>query len=404
MERVHNGLVGRRRRLVVLAAVAAATAAALPACSGRSPHAKAASQRPPATSSPAPTVPVPEAAPTTSLPTSAASGFEPVSVTYVSERTGWVLGRTPCPGEACRAALLATADAGATWSPLTTPVPVSTDATALARRHVRFANIHDGWVYGPDLLATHDGGAHWAKVDLPGVGADSNVAALEASGGQVHAAVMDANAGDISIMSSPVDRDAWRRSSTRVEVGAGPVPVTQLVLHGRAGWLVEVDRTVIGGAELRNGDWVPWTPPCTRAGGGAEMAAASNTVLAAMCDEGTWFGPNNGPHLYLSSNGGASFRRAPTQLPSGTGLAMASPGTLVMVGGGGLLESVDNGVRWHTVFDDKRPLAYTDLGFTTPQRGVVIEFDINTLHDGRLLQTSDGGNTWHTIDLDRRPR
>lgn len=81
----------------------------------------------------------------------------------------------------------------------------------------------------------------------------------------VHAAVIDSSG--VHILTSPAGTDAWQASGTVVPEGAGPVPRAQIVVQAGTGWLIEVDRTVVGGARLVDGSWVPWQPPCEDAGG-----------------------------------------------------------------------------------------------------------------------------------------
>ena len=173
--------------------------------------------------------------------------------------------------------------------------------------------------------------------------------ALETAGGIVHAAVLDG--GDFRVASSPVGSDGWSVAPVRVPVGAGPVPTVQLVLSGAAGWLVENDRTVVGGARLANGSWVAWTPPCADVVGPAYLAASSPTELAAACDVGLWSNPT-GDHLYLSHDGGSTFAPAGTAAPltMAAMAAMASPSVVVVGGsdatGSVLAATTDAGRTW----------------------------------------------------------
>lgn len=136
-------------------------------------------------------------------------------------------------------------------------------------RKVRLADANNGWAFGPDLWATHDGGAQWARITLPGVLPPPNVSDLAAGDGVVHATSIDSKG--VHILTSPVGRDAWVPSATTVAAGAGPVPHTQVVLQGSSGWLIAVNRIVAGGARLSSGSWVPWDPPCADSGGPAHL-------------------------------------------------------------------------------------------------------------------------------------
>src|SRR2546423_4473984 len=193
--------------------------------------------------------------------------FSAASVTFVSLRTGWVLGTAPCPTPPCTR-LFRTSDGGQTWVSIPAPPAPLSEEHETGVREIRFANLSDGWAYQPDLWATHDGGAHWAQQSI------GQVLALETAAGVVHAVGgPDNEANAFTIRTSPVHSDGWRQSDTTVPSGAGPVAQVNLVLHGDTGWLVGIDRTVTGGARLEGGRWVPWQPPCTDTGGGVMLAA-----------------------------------------------------------------------------------------------------------------------------------
>jgi hypothetical protein len=99
----------------------------------------------------------------------AAQGFVPWSFTAVSTTHWWVLGGIPCGSRECPA-IETTVDGGATFSRL--PAPGGPFGPGLntppAAGNIRFADPEDGWVFGPRLYATHDGGRHWDAVPMPG--------------------------------------------------------------------------------------------------------------------------------------------------------------------------------------------------------------------------------------------
>ena len=361
-----------------------------------SPATPAASAAPAAVATPSP---APSASPAETMAPAAVLGLAPASVTFVSADVGWVLGTGACAGGPC-AAIARTGDGGRTWSPAPAPPTAMAEGPGQATSGVsglRFADTNNGWAFGPDLWATHDGGTTWAKVTIPGVPADAPVFALETAGGIVHAAVLDG--GDFRVASSPVGSDGWSVSPVRVPVGAGPVPAVQLVLSGAAGWLVENDRTVVGGARLANGSWVAWTPPCADVVGPAFLAASSPTELAAACDVGLWSNPT-GDHLYLSHDGGSTFATSGTAAPltMAAMAAMASPSVVVVGGsdatGSVLAATTDAGRIWKVVA--RLPAGQiADLGFTTATQGVVIVGGVGG--SASLLMTRDGGQTWHAV-------
>jgi photosystem II stability/assembly factor-like uncharacterized protein len=207
----------------------------------------------------------------------------------------------------------------------------------------------------------------------------------------------------IRIATSPIGTDAWAVSPTQVQVGAGPVPHAQLVLHGTTGWLIEVDRAVVGGARLVSGTWRAWQPPCLDANGPATLAAATDLDLVAACDIGVWSTPT-GVHLYASTDAGSSFTEAASKVPvfDIQGVAAPAPSATVVGGslsGGGsvLVASQDSGRTWTAVYVLKGAGSFSDLGFTTASQGVTIVS--SGTGNAELLMTRDGGQTWSPVKV-----
>jgi len=336
------------------------------------------------------------------------ANFAAASVTFVSLQTGWALGTAPCGSPPCTS-LVRTRDGGKSWAGVPAPrADLSVDQSPGVGR-IRFADADNGWAFGPDLWATHDGGAHWSAVSLPGADKAAKVWDLAAADGVVHAVVFgsgpEAGSGGVRILSSPVGTDTWRASPTTIPVGAGPVPRAQLVLQGNAGWVVEVDRTVVGGARLSGGAWKPWQPPCMDAGGPMTLAAASPTDLVAICDEGIWTGTTPVINARVSGDGGTRFSSpSKVQGPLSTGstraVASTTPRTVVVAGSTGdgsaaLVATFDGGATWATVERGGKS-QWTDVGFTGPSQGVAVEVPSDA-RAGSLLMTVDGGHTWNAV-------
>ncbi|MGC8635261.1 MAG: hypothetical protein ACP5VP_11510 [Candidatus Limnocylindrales bacterium] len=387
-----------------------------------------------ATASPAPASQPAVAAstPAASAPTSAPlgptggpvpAGFQVVSATFVSPDLGWVLGTSVCSTPPCTA-ILRTADGGRTWTRIPAPAtPVSPGpvqpGTTPGVTGLRFADPLDGWAFGPDLWVTHNGGATWARVTIPGVSSGAVVEALETSAGTVHAVLYDVGAAGswVRLASGPVGSNGWTLSPTQVQIGAGPVPQAQLLLSGSAGWMVEVDRTVVGGARLVNGNWAAWTPPCSTVMGPAVLAASGPTEVVAACDGGIW-GPaptaaEEGQRLYASHNGGTTFAEIGATVPLTGVNAVASPAAGAVLAAGStsaasaLVGSFDGGRTWHTLLrvsqTGGQAATFTYLGFTTPTQGMAITQSGNVsgsaapLGTGTLYLTRDGGRTWSPV-------
>lgn len=421
--------------LATAAVISLAIIAAVVVGTGGAPHATTApgvGASPTAVepASPAPTEPTGSAAPSTLVlpppatppaastpPASTAgpaggpipAGFQVFSVTFASPDLGWALGTAPCTSSPCTS-IVRTGDGGRTWVGIPAPHAPLLAAGAVTDSGVsnlRFADALDGWAYGPDLWATHDGGATWHRLAIPGAGSAA-VVALEASAGVVHAALIDPGAA-LRVASSPVNGDAWRLASVSVDVGAGPVPSPQLVLAGTSGWLVEVDRTVVGGARLSAGTWTPWTPPCLDVAGPAVLAASSPTEVVAACDVGLWSTPR-GVHLFVSHDGGTTFAPSGSKIPSEWTGALASnaTGSIFALGttaqGSGVVRSADGGQTWRTSLKTGNA-EVTYIGFTTPTQGVVLTIapaGTGAVVGGSLLMTRDGGDTWRQVTFTQK--
>ena len=179
------------------------------------------------------------------------------------------------------------------------------------------------------------------------------------------------------------------------------MPSIQLVLSGDRGWLLQNDRTVVDGARLVAGTWRTWQPPCADVVGPAYIGASTATDIAAACDVGAWSTPA-GDHLFVSSDGGATFteKGGRTPLDGASSVATPSTSTIVIAGndsrGTVLVGSFDGGQSWKTV-DRPAVGSLSDLGFTTSVQGVVISTP--STGASHLLMTRDGGHTWTQVNF-----
>ncbi|HXQ75643.1 MAG TPA: YCF48-related protein [Acidimicrobiales bacterium] len=365
-----------------LALVAAGLLTLVAACGKVTPRTETSTVPPATTSAPVST----SSPPATAIP----RDFRAVSVTFVSAQSGWVVGTTPCVGT-CPPVLLRTDDGGQDWRRVASP-PIGNGTTV---QSVRFADTHDGWVTTDDTVwATHDGGAHWERPVFPGVPSGDRVSDVEAAAGTVHAVF---SGPPVQIATSPVHRDDWTLSPTTLVGGAGPVPHEQIVLQGRDGWIIEVDRVVIAGARLDNGAWVPWNPPCLRAGGPADLAASDPVHLVALCGEGVYSESGQATVSSFSSDGGATFQPGPAPLSLSSFGPMASPavGDAIVGEGsnGDLIGTFDSGQTWTILYRPPSPETWQYLGFTTAGQGIAIEVG------GIMLMTFDGGHDWAPVDF-----
>jgi hypothetical protein len=378
------------------------------------------------------TVPVASAsAPSYPLATQA---FNPLSVTFVSLNTGWVLGTLPCARLMTCPALLGTVDAGSSWS--ARPLPAGLRAAVAGSRtdlidatqgggglNVRFANLLDGWIYGglpnggPVIWSTHNGGSTWRRQPLAGLATDDPILDLETANGVVYFMAMNAAQQRVVVESSPVSQDAWRLDQAPplfLPAGGGELGGS-IVLQGGYGWLVEGnDRGITGSAELEGTDrWTSWAPPCQNVGNSFTVPAASSASnLVAICVMGGFASPlsESAPPgakvgstwLYFSDNYGRSFQ-AEAELGSlggpffGEVLASPNPSTIITSRSAGtsnqLVGSFDGGHHWDVVFRGN-PFY---LGFTSAEQavGLVQVTDNRTA----MIMTFDGGHRWTRVNV-----
>ncbi|MBV9379884.1 MAG: hypothetical protein JO242_04350, partial [Streptosporangiaceae bacterium] len=119
--------------------------------------------------SPAPSLAGPPAGVSAQVPP-VPPNFAPESVTFIGLGTGWVIGQAGTPGHCATrycTSIARTDDAGKSWSGVPAPLagaPNGPDGVS----GIRFLNASDGWAFGPELWATHDGGTTWTRIPTNG--------------------------------------------------------------------------------------------------------------------------------------------------------------------------------------------------------------------------------------------
>ena len=351
-----------------------------------------------ATPMPSPSQPNPSATPAGPPGGPVPTGFSAVSVTFISTSTGWVLGNAPCTKPPCTS-MIRTRDGGATWQGV--PAPLVPLPTGGPPPEVRFADAADGWVAaGAQLQATHDGGAHWSPVTLPGVRSDGDIDALAAGAGMVDAWVQQsaaANGPNLSALyHAAVGRDAW---SIVGNVTDSNSVTGSFSLSGTTGWLVA------GSKPYRTTDGSTWEArpsPCPTQTTVAVAVANASTVYATCTGTASLGGGTVQRSVMVSRDGGATFSRSadPPQTGDLAGVTATPDGRTLAIGvesGGGteIQLSRDGGASYTTPYraTESQAGSLVDLGFTATTQGVVIAQG----QQSALLMTRDGGATWHAV-------
>jgi photosystem II stability/assembly factor-like uncharacterized protein len=240
---------------------------------------------------------------------------------------------------------------------------------------VVFASRRTGWLYnqnGGRLWATHDGGAHWRRLSLPG-----GISAVVTSGGIAYAL-----AGG-RLFRSPAAKDAWAR--------AGTMTGSSLAAFGQAAWLGT--STYL----WATGDGAHWHKYRFRCAGAsyyelAGIAAASRSRVFFLC-AGNGAAGSIGKEVMRSVNGGRTQQLAGHPPLAGSyPLVLAVPpyrSNVILVAASYLLyRSGDGGKSWKTVYLNSSG-AWSYLAYVSPTVGWTVT--------SALLRTVDQGRTWHAV-------
>ena len=376
-----HGRVGIVATIATLALAGCASTVALPS--------------PVATHSRTPAATTPSPSPTPSLPIPA--GFQPVSLSAISESDFWVLGRSPCLTVlGCPSEILRTTNGGRSFQRIPAPVTVYlTGAGPVGPPTVselRFANASDGWAFGNGpAYVTHDGGEHWYELNP-----DWTVLQIEpGANGYVYASVEvcptpSTGTGCVySLKRSQADADNW----ANLAVPGDPAGWPSIGVHGDTIWVMYFDQST--GAAWVSGDdghlWNRRSMPCEPDLGGL-FDPVSTTVIWAFCATGTEGDAS------VSTNSGASYttHEGPgTSFGNGSFVGALSARDAFVAGPGGVELTENGGLSYRTL---PQPPAAVWIGFTDTEVGYVISQDQTTLAS-ELWRTTDGGSVWTVVSL-----
>jgi photosystem II stability/assembly factor-like uncharacterized protein len=393
----------------------AATLALLTACSGVTPYAAASAGRA------GPSVTVTPDTGSSTVPAAAATELARSSllgVSWVSAAAGWALAAQPCAVGTC-ARLARTTDGGRHWRLLPNPpAAVQDDFIPCTARacvsQVSFASAAVGYLWGPSLLVTTDGGRTWRAQPGPLTETLTTVA------GRVYrvAYTSDGCPGPClpSLEEARPGSAAWRtiirrlaepdRSDSAQIAAWGPDLLVALFgsLAGPVSAHATVYRSTDDGAR-----WQQAADPCS--GRGIRPPDQEEDLMAVAAAAGGFFAglclPHGGPTgdglVITSADAGAAWRPVATE-PRGQRLSLlaaASPGTIAVatgpLGGGGVYTSwlevtTDGGRHWVTAATDTSGFAADGipawLGFQTARAG----HWIGDPHG--IWTTTDGGRRW----------
>lgn len=331
------------------------------------------------------------------------------SVSFISPRTGFVLGTAPCAHAPC-SVVLRTQDRGATWVGLPAPRESISMPEGRGLWGLRFADSRDGYAYGDGLWQTENGGGQWRRVtgsSAPG----RSIYDLEAvDDRELVAIAAPCSAGGCLARRVLTTRSLhgarWSVvARARVAVGGDMIAV-----HGGVVWVLLAGRVYVsedGGASFNSE-----TEPCDpRKAPGLAAASITNdgphTYMLCIGEPGAGSAEKR---VYVTSGPHAPWSPAGRLGTGGTGgtIAAGSDHAIIVASSSGaswLYRSADNAQRWRVaVAKDDGGLGWADLGFTTANDAVVVHgpagsAGVGNGTRGQVLLSGDGGRTWHATHL-----
>jgi photosystem II stability/assembly factor-like uncharacterized protein len=334
--------------------------------------------------------------------------FRPTSVTFIGTDTGWVIGQAGTPGHCATqycTSVARTDDAGKTWTGVPAPLTGPADGAAGVSQ-IRFLNGDDGFAFGPELFATHDGGHTWNQVVTHGL----RVTDLETVGGRAFAlfasctgtgAAFAALCTSYTLYSSPAASDDWTPVGPATSGLSGSA--ASLVLTGTRGYLLAPDRVLYSGPVNGSAPWQPvktipcpvGTPLASGQPTGALLAAATASNLVLVCASSSAPGTQQAKQVFTSADGGIVWQNAVAAPAPGlaTSVAASPSGTYVLATGQGIDVQPEGSATWQAATLDAAPPAggFGYVGMTTDSQGVAVPANPTA---GAVWFTYDGGKTW----------
>jgi photosystem II stability/assembly factor-like uncharacterized protein len=301
-------------------------------------------------------------------------------VSFVDPRHGWAVGET-CSLR-CRTVVRRTSDGGRSWQPAAT-LPGDWEAEGDGQNpgqvdRVSFADEKHGWLYGPNVWQTDDGGATWRH--LPRI---REVTDVEPRGRVVWMRAYDPPAvwrgtiGGDDLAVVPGSDQASLRGGTFVALDE------EVAYHLES--LAVTDLTDVFSSTHDGG--VTWTRDASRCKRGyATLAAHARDRLWLVCGS---FVKDTAQTLLRSDDGGRTWRHVPLPGRGGAvGDIVAFSDSYAWRSGAnaGLLVTRDGGTTWQAAAVTGKVSALT---FTDDRHGWAIA-------DGVLWRTTDG-NGWERL-------
>jgi len=330
------------------------------------------------------------------------AGFDPLSLASLGADELWVLGSVSCRRSQRCPVVVRTTDAGRSYSRIGAPgAGVEVGNELFKDLGIVFADASHGWIYGPGLFSTDDGGTSWTNLHVQGTVMD-----LAASNGELYALVCTRGLSacldgvGMELMRAPQRSGALRavRLPARLDWGS------TLVLKGRTvivmsglGKLASVLMVSTDGGARFTVKASSCVPGLSGAIYGALIGAG---VLWESCPTGmqaeAWRSSDEGTTWQAAGHDQFTNGLEIGPLSTSTALLWPSPPTL------SLALTTDGGRRLRTVFTGELPQPGRArqilwAGFATSSRAYLIAAPGQKLYANQLWASSDGGVSWTEV-------
>lgn len=317
---------------------------------------------------------------------------------------GWAAGST-C-ADTCALLFATTDDGGTTWTNATEIGSVAASGNAVVTTHVRFSG-QNGWIFGPGIFDTHDGGRTWANAY------GGSIAALEAVGTSAWALTGCANqvgACAPTLLVSAVGTDQWSKAPVQppIEPLAGGNTYTRDATLERSpnnvSFLADQGQLLVSRDVGRS--WQILASPCPQIAGVRSLDGISVWVV---CSEIVGVHAEASKQVYVSGDGGRTWQlRADNHADVISGSSRTIPidgyidafvqtaPSVALYGseyGSGVTRTSDSGRRWHGIdisdpcIDAGNPVS--QLWFVNPLAGWAVAQSVGDTCPA-LLASHDG--------------
>jgi hypothetical protein len=341
----------------------------------------------------------------------AAAGFEPLAFGAAGAKDQWVLGSVPCDKSRLCAAIVRTTDDGASFARVAAPKSGLEVANGQFKElGIFFADASHGWVFGPGLWSSDDGGATWVEEHLSGAVMD-----VQASDGEVYVLLcpqglsgcLGNSSPGMELLRAPVGGGRWEALSLPVVLHYG----SSLAVHAHTVAVMNGLSSGVATLAVSTDDGLRFVTEASSCepglSGHVYPALEGGAVLWESCPTGML------AKAAHSTDDGRTWSEVPTgPFSNGLGIAGLSATTALLWPSAPRLSlalTTDGGRQLRTVFGGTASQGggsptILSAGFVTPSRAYLLVSKVTASTTGlstQLWESDNGGESFFEVRLSR---